>query len=98
MGPSDGNEGGQPVDDQRFAREGKRKRTMSNQKYIIRTDKAGVFYGEITDRRGSEADKEERDNLVASIIMRDPVQREGYTETRSNEKDEEELWRMVDGH
>ena len=44
-----------------------------------------------------KADKEERDALVASIIMRDPVQREGYTETRSNEKDEEELWRLVDG-
>jgi len=27
-----------------------------NQKYIIRTDRAGVFYAEITDRRGSEAD------------------------------------------
>lgn len=27
-----------------------------NQKYIIRTEKAGVFYAEIEDRRGSEAD------------------------------------------
>jgi hypothetical protein len=29
---------------------------MKNQKYIIRCDRAGVFYGEIADRRGSEAD------------------------------------------
>ena len=27
-----------------------------NQKYIIRCDRAGVFYAEIKDRRGSEAD------------------------------------------
>ena len=27
-----------------------------NQKYIIRCDRAGVFYGEIAERRGSEAD------------------------------------------
>lgn len=26
------------------------------QKYIIRTDRAGVFYGEIKERRGDEAD------------------------------------------
>ena len=29
---------------------------MQNQKYIIRCDRAGVFYGEIAERRGSEAD------------------------------------------
>ena len=29
---------------------------MKNQKYIIRCDRAGVFYGEIAERRGSEAD------------------------------------------
>lgn len=28
----------------------------NNQKYIIRTDRAGVFYAEIAERRGSEAD------------------------------------------
>lgn len=28
----------------------------SNQKYIIRCDRAGVFYAEIKERRGSEAD------------------------------------------
>ena len=28
----------------------------SNQKYIIRCDRAGVFYAEITERRGDEAD------------------------------------------
>lgn len=27
-----------------------------NQKYIIRSDRAGVFYAEIKERRGSEAD------------------------------------------
>ena len=27
-----------------------------NQKYIIRCDRAGVFYAEISERRGSEAD------------------------------------------
>lgn len=27
-----------------------------NQKYIIRCDRAGVFYGEIKERRGDEAD------------------------------------------
>lgn len=27
-----------------------------NQKYIIRCDRAGVFYGEIAERRGDEAD------------------------------------------
>lgn len=29
---------------------------MNNQKYIIRCDRAGVFYAEIAERRGSEAD------------------------------------------
>lgn len=29
---------------------------MKNQKYIIRCDRAGVFYGEIAERRGSKAD------------------------------------------
>lgn len=29
---------------------------MNNQKYIIRCDRAGVFYAEIKERRGSEAD------------------------------------------
>jgi hypothetical protein len=29
---------------------------VKNQKYIIRCDRAGVFYGEIKERRGSEAD------------------------------------------
>lgn len=29
---------------------------MENQKYIIRCDRAGVFYAEIKERRGSEAD------------------------------------------
>ena len=43
-----------------------------------------------------KAAKEKDDSFVASIIMRDPVQREGYSETRSNEKDEEELWKMLD--
>lgn len=28
----------------------------TNQKYIIRTDRAGVFFAEIAERRGSEAD------------------------------------------
>jgi len=28
----------------------------NNQKYIIRADRAGVFYGEIAERRGSEID------------------------------------------
>lgn len=28
----------------------------NNQKYIIRADRAGVFYGEIAERRGSEVD------------------------------------------
>ena len=27
---------------------------MKNQKFIVRTDKAGVFYGEIKSRKGSE--------------------------------------------
>ena len=30
--------------------------TKNNQKYIIRCDRAGVFYAEIAERRGSEAD------------------------------------------
>lgn len=30
--------------------------TKENQKYIIRCDRAGVFYAEIKERRGSEAD------------------------------------------
>ena len=29
---------------------------MNNQKYIVRCDRAGVFYAEIAERRGSEAD------------------------------------------
>ena len=29
---------------------------MDNQKYIIRTDRAGVFFAEIEERRGSEVD------------------------------------------
>ena len=29
---------------------------MNNHKYIIRCDRAGVFYAEIAERRGSEAD------------------------------------------
>lgn len=29
---------------------------MENQQYIIRCDRAGVFYGEIAHREGSEAD------------------------------------------
>lgn len=29
---------------------------MNTQKYIIRCDRAGVFYGEIVERRGSEID------------------------------------------
>lgn len=32
------------------------KNQVKNQKYIIRCDRAGVFYGEIAERRGSEAD------------------------------------------
>ena len=44
-----------------------------------------------------KASQDEHEELFALILMRDPVQREGYTETRSNEKDEEELWRLVDG-
>ena len=32
------------------------KETTSNQKFIIRTDRAGVFFAEIKERRGSEAD------------------------------------------
>ena len=32
------------------------KKTSNPQKYIIRTDRAGVFFAEITDRRGSEID------------------------------------------
>ena len=33
-------------------------KTMNKQKYIIRCDQAGVFYGEIKERRGDEADLE----------------------------------------
>lgn len=44
-----------------------------------------------------DAAREEHRDLVASVIMRDPVQREGCTEIRSNEKDEEELWGLLDG-
>lgn len=29
---------------------------MEKQKFIVRTDRAGVFFSEITERRGSEAD------------------------------------------
>lgn len=32
------------------------KTTNKPQKFIIRTDRAGVFYAEIVERRGSEAD------------------------------------------
>lgn len=35
-------------------------------------------------------------DLIASIIMRDPVKREGYTETRSNEEDERAMWSAID--
>ena len=31
-------------------------KTMKNQKHIIRCDRSGVFYAEIAERRGSEAD------------------------------------------
>ena len=36
---------------------------MDNQKYIIRCDRAGVFYGEIAERRGSEADLKNARNI-----------------------------------
>lgn len=45
---------------------------------------------------GQKLDLEAQRLLLSSIIMRDPVKREGYTETRSNELDENEMWSVID--
>lgn len=41
-------------------------------------------------------DNEAKRLLLSSIIMRDPIKRDGYTENRSNELDENEMWSAID--